>query len=285
MCGRRGGDPHRRRQDARFLGEVAERVDRWRAALESLGVKQGDRVATFMWNSQEHLELYMAAPCMGAVLHMLNIRLFEEQLTYIANHAQDKVVFVDDSLVPLLAKVAPSFETVEHYVVVGDGDAGALPNAHPLRGAAGRATPAPTTTRSSTSARPPASATRAARPATRRAFCTRTDRTSSTALPPAWPTRPGITASDRVLPVVPMFHVNAWGLPYACALVGADLVMPGRFLQAEPLAKPDRVREASRSRARSRRSGWTFCGTPTSTSPISRACESGLRRRGRAASR
>ena len=81
-----------------------------------------------MWNSQEHLEVYMAVPCMGAVLHTLNIRLFPEQLTYIANHAEDKIVFVDDSLVPLLEKVAPSFETVEHYVVVGDGDAGSLPN-------------------------------------------------------------------------------------------------------------------------------------------------------------
>ena len=109
-------------------GEVAERVDRLCKALEQLGVKQGDRVATFMWNSQEHLELYMT-PCMGIVLHMLNIRLFPEQLTYIANHAKDKVIFVDDSLVPLLEKVAPTFETVEHYVIVGDGDAGSLPNA------------------------------------------------------------------------------------------------------------------------------------------------------------
>ena len=106
---RRGGDAHRRRHDARVLrrGRRA-RGPRWRAALESLGVKQGDRVATFMWNSQQHLELYMAAPCMGAVLHTLNIRLFPEQLTYIVNHAKDKVIFVDDSLVPLLEKVAPT---------------------------------------------------------------------------------------------------------------------------------------------------------------------------------
>ena len=74
--------------------------------------KPGDRVATFMWNSQEHLELYMGVPCMGAVLHTLNIRLFPEQLTYIVNHAEDQVIFVDDSLVPLLEKVAPTFETV-----------------------------------------------------------------------------------------------------------------------------------------------------------------------------
>ena len=96
--------------------EVGERVDRLCRALESLGVEPGDRVATFMWNSQEHLEVYLACPCMGAVLHTLNIRLFPEQLTYIANHAEDRVVFVDDSLVPVLEKVAPTFETVEHYV-------------------------------------------------------------------------------------------------------------------------------------------------------------------------
>ena len=108
--------------------EVGERIDRVAHALKSLGVEQGDRVATFAWNSQRHLEVYMATPCTGAVLHTLNIRLFADQLTYIANHAKDRVVFVDDVLVPLLEKVAPSFETVEHYVVMGDGDAGDLPN-------------------------------------------------------------------------------------------------------------------------------------------------------------
>src|SRR3954471_14692778 len=111
--------------------EIVERVDRLCAALAALGVKEGDRVASFSWNTQQHLELYLAAPCMGAVLHTLNIRLFPEQLTYIANHAEDKIVFVDESLVPALEKVAPSFETVEHYVVIGDGDTGSLPE--PLR--------------------------------------------------------------------------------------------------------------------------------------------------------
>src|SRR3954454_19250464 len=109
--------------------EVCERADRLANALTSkLGIEQGDRVATFAWNSQRHLEVYLAAPCMGAVLHTLNLRLFAEQLTYIANHAKDRVVFVDDSVVPLLEKVADTFETVEHYVVMGDGDSGSLPN-------------------------------------------------------------------------------------------------------------------------------------------------------------
>src|SRR5215207_7814511 len=107
--------------------DVAARVDRLAHALRSLGISEGDRVATFAWNTQRHLEVYYAAPCSGAVLHTLNIRLFAEQLTYIANHAEDQVIFVDDSLVPLLAKVAPTFETVRHYIVMGDGDCGDLP--------------------------------------------------------------------------------------------------------------------------------------------------------------
>jgi len=98
--------------DRATYADVCERIDRLCRALASLGVGEGDRVATFAWNSQRHLEAYMGVPCMGAVLHTLNIRLFEEQLTYIANHAEDKVVLVDDSLVPVLEKVAPTFETV-----------------------------------------------------------------------------------------------------------------------------------------------------------------------------
>ena len=216
-------------------GEVAERVDRLCSALEGLGVKQGDRVATFMWNSQQHLELYMT-PCMGIVLHMLNIRLFPEQMTYIANHAQDKVIFVDDSLVPLLEKVAPSFETVEHYVIVGNGDAGSLPNA--LRYEDLIAEQGPGYDYPELDERQAAG------------LCYTSGTTGNPkgvlyshrsnvlhCLMAGLSDTVGITASDRVLPVVPMFHVNAWGLPYLSALVGADLVMPGRYLQGEPLAK------------------------------------------------
>src|SRR5687768_4693716 len=217
-------------------GQVAERVDALARGLESLGVKQGDRVATFMWNSQPHLELYMAAPCMGAVLHMLNIRLFEEQLTYIVNHAKDKVIFVDDSLIPLLAKVAPTFEGVEQYVVVGDGDASALPNAIRYEDLIAQ--------NAGSYDYPDLDERTAA------GLCYTSGTTGNPkgvlyshrsnvlhCLASALADTIGVTASDRVLPVVPMFHVNAWGFPYACAMIGADLIMPGRFLQAEPLAK------------------------------------------------
>src|SRR6266705_623518 len=110
---------------ARFAA-VAERAARLAGALRRLGIRPGDRVATFAWNTQEHLEAYLAVPAMGAVLHTLNIRLFPEQLAWVANHAEDRIVLVDDSLVPLLAKVRGELRTVERFVVVGDGDAAAL---------------------------------------------------------------------------------------------------------------------------------------------------------------
>ena len=107
-------------------GEVVERAHRLASALHQMGIRPGDRVATFGWNSRRHLELYLAVPSMGAVLHTLNIRLFPEQLTYVINHAEDRVVIVDDSLVPVLARVAGELETIEHFIVVGNGDASPL---------------------------------------------------------------------------------------------------------------------------------------------------------------
>src|SRR5919197_1486100 len=216
--------------------EVGERIDRLCRALESLGVKEGDRVATFAWNSQEHLEVYMGVPCMGAVLHTLNIRLFAEQLTYIANHAEDKVVFVDDSLVPVLEKVAPTFETVRNYVIVGDGDAGSLPNV--IRYEELLADQKPGYDYPDLDER------------TAAGLCYTSGTTGNPkgvlyshrsnvlhALGSCLADAIAISNSDRVMPVVPMFHANAWGLPHASTFVGADLVMPSRFLQPEPLAR------------------------------------------------
>ena len=104
---------------SRSYADLGRRAARLANALRGLGVTGDDRVGTYQRNYGEHLEGYLAIPSMGAVLHTLNIRLFPEQLTYIANHAEDKVVIVDDSLVDLLAKQLPTFETVEHVVVAG----------------------------------------------------------------------------------------------------------------------------------------------------------------------
>src|SRR3954447_21046472 len=104
------------------FGEVAERSHRLANALSSLGVKGDSRVGTFMWNNQEHMEAYLAIPSMGAVLHTLNIRLFPDQVVYIANHAEDQIVIVDSSLLPLCARVIGELTMVHTVIVTGDGD-------------------------------------------------------------------------------------------------------------------------------------------------------------------
>src|SRR5690606_33367088 len=109
-------------------GTWADRTHRLGGVLDELGISADGRVATFAWNTARHLELYFAAPCTGRVLHTLNIRLFPEQLTYIANHAEDEVIFVDRSLLGVLMPLLPTFETVRHLVVMDDGAANEIPS-------------------------------------------------------------------------------------------------------------------------------------------------------------
>jgi fatty-acyl-CoA synthase len=219
------------------FAEVSERIDRLGRALARLGVEQGDRVGTFAWNNQRHFELYFAIPCVGAVLHTLNIRLFEEQLTYIVNHAEDKVIFVDDSLVPVLEKLAPSFPGVSRYVVMGDGDMGELPNAvryeELLEDAGSGAFDYPEVDERQAAALCYTSGTTGNPKGVLYSHRSISLHSMGTLMKDST----GLSSSDRVLAVVPMFHANAWGLPHGAALAGADLVLPDRFLGAEPLAK------------------------------------------------
>ncbi len=222
---------------------LTECVDRLARALASLGVEQGQRVATFAWNNQRHMELYLAVPCTGAVLHTLNIRLFEEQLTYIVNHAEDRVIFVDDSLVPVLAKLAPSFEGVRHYVIMGDPpaegepDTAGLPNAlryeDLLEQAGAGPFDYPELDERQAAALCYTSGTTGNPKGVLYSHRSISMHSSMTLMTDA----NGLSRTDRVLAVVPMFHANAWGLPYGAALAGADLILPDRFLGAEPLAK------------------------------------------------
>jgi fatty-acyl-CoA synthase len=220
--------------------EVADNADRLAAALRRLGIAAGDAVGTFMWNDQEHLEAYFAVPCMGAVLHTLNIRLSREQLVYVANHAGDRVVLVDASLLPVIGPVASELSSVEAWIVVGDGDASALV-------ATGRpvhryddllAAEAPGFAYSEPDEKAAA------------AMCYTSGTTGDPkgvvyshrstylhSITVCTPAAVGLDANDRVLAIVPQFHANAWGMPYAAFLSGASLLMPGRFLQAEPLSR------------------------------------------------
>jgi fatty-acyl-CoA synthase len=223
----------------RSYTEVSARAARLANGLRGLGIDGDQRVATFMWNNAEHLEAYLAAPSMGAVLHTLNIRLFPEQVVYIANHAEDQVVIVDDSLIPLLAKVLPQLSTVHTVLVTGDGDRSELEGA-------GKQVLSYEDVLASSSASfdwPDEVDERSAA-----AMCYTSGTTGNPkgvvyshrscwlhSMSVCTGNNNNLSADDRALPVVPMFHANAWGLPYAAFMSGADLVMPDRFLQAEPI--------------------------------------------------
>ena len=213
------------------------RVRRLGNVLKALGVQPGDRVATFAWNNCQHLEFYFGIPCAGAVVHTLNIRLSPEQLKYIIDHAEDKVIFVEGSLLPLIEPIAAQLKTVERFVLfnVAAGQECNLPNAlhyEDLMAAASDEY-----------------AWRCPDEHMAMGLCYTS---GTTGLPKGvlyshrsmilhtlgvlQAAALGPTETDVVLPVVPQFHAMAWGLPYAAAWVGASIVMPGPHLQPAPLA-------------------------------------------------
>ncbi len=224
--------------------DVGRRAARLANALRGLGISGDQRVGTFQWNNAEHLEAYLAVPSMGAVLHTLNIRLFPEQLTYIANHAEDKVVIVDDSLVDLLAKQLPTFETVEHVLVAGPHASSANLDAlresgkqvhlyDELLDAADDSFDWPEVDELDAAAMCYTSGTTGHPKGV--VYSHRSSYMHSMAV--GMGIVGGLTWTDRVLPIVPMFHANSWGLAYAAVMTGASLVMPDRWLQAEPLCR------------------------------------------------
>jgi fatty-acyl-CoA synthase len=219
--------------------ELGVQTAKLAGALRSLGVTGDQRVGTFMWNNGEHLATYLAVPAMGAVLHPLNIRLFPDQLTYVTNHAEDEVVLLDASLVPLFNPLLPTLETVKHVIVVG-GDPAAVeaPAGVNVHGYADLLAAQPDTfdwvevdERSAA------------------AMCYTSGTTGNPkgvvyshrsiwlhSMQVCMTDGMGLAQSDRMLVIVPMFHAMAWGLPYASMMVGASLVMPDRFLQPAPIA-------------------------------------------------
>ncbi|MEA2616401.1 MAG: hypothetical protein QOE72_2184 [Chloroflexota bacterium] len=240
---RRGAQVYPESQVVSFEGEdsrrgtfaqVAERAARLAGALKRLGIQSGDRVGTLSWNHQEHLEAYFAVPCMGAVLHTLNLRLDPEQLAYVINHAEDRVILVDASLVPLLAKIRSKLTTVERIIVIGEGDASALGEVlsyEDLLAAEPPEYPWPDLGEKTAAAMCYTTGTTGAPKGV--VYSHRSIYLHSLAEWGAF----SLKESDRALVIVPMFHVNAWGIPYTAFMLGADLLMPGRFLQPEPLCR------------------------------------------------
>jgi fatty-acyl-CoA synthase len=192
-------------------------------ALKTLGIKPGDRVATLLWNQPEHFELYAAVAGMGAVIHTINPRLHPDELTFIANDAQDKAIVVDATLLAVLDSFAHNY-AFEHRIVVTHGEA-APDGTHAYEElvSAADALEWPPLNEKAAAAMCYTSGT-TGRPKgvvySHRSLVLHT-------LVVATPDGLGVGSGDSILPVVPMFHVNAWGLPYATALTGADLVLPG----------------------------------------------------------
>jgi fatty-acyl-CoA synthase len=229
----------------RTYAEVARRAARLAHALRRLGVDGDQRVATFMWNNAEHLEAYLAVPSMGAVLHTLNIRLGASQVGYIATHAEDFAVIVDASLIPLFAEVLPHAKTIRHVIVAGAAPGSALPGAEALAGP-GREVHS---YEDLLAAEPDAFDWPALDERSAAAMCYTSGTTGNPkgvvyshrsvylhSLAPSLGNAFAVSERDRVLPVVPMFHANAWGFPYAAVLCGATAIMPDRHMQPAALA-------------------------------------------------
>jgi fatty-acyl-CoA synthase len=212
------------------MGDCARRARRLAAALSQLGIEEGDRVGTLMWNQAEHLEAYYALPAMGAVVHTLNPRLHPDELSFIAADAEDRAIIVDETLLNVLASFRDAHD-FEHIIVVshsGENPEGTIEYEQLLESATAPADwMAPHERRaaaicytSGTTGKPKGVLY------SHRALVLHS---MAAALPGAM----NVSARDVMLPVVPMFHANAWGIPYTATLIGASLVLPGPKLDAE----------------------------------------------------
>ena len=217
----------------------ASRTRKLGGALEQLGISADGRVATFAWNTARHLELYFAAPCTGRVLHTLNIRLFPEQLTYIVNHADDEVIFVDRSLLGLLAPLLPTFENLKHLVLMDDGK-GDIPedlNGHELLDYEDLiAAAAPVDFNVADENRAASMCYTSGTTGNPKGVVYSHRSTFLHTMGAMTVDSLGARESDVILPVVPMFHANAWGLAHAAVASGANLVMPGNDLSGPAVA-------------------------------------------------
>jgi 3-(methylthio)propionyl---CoA ligase len=204
--------------------DAHKRARRLANALKRLGVASSDRVATLAWNSFRHYEIYYAVAGSGAVIHTINPRLFPDQIAYIANHAEDKVVFYDTTFAPLVEKLKPQLKTVSHFIALdssyeelisGENDVFEWPSFDENTAACLCYT-------SGTTGNPKGAL-----------YSHRS--TMIHAYAAALPDTLGLSAREVVLPVVPMFHVNCWSLPYSCTLTGAKMVFPGPHLDGKSL--------------------------------------------------
>lgn len=227
------GDLHRM-----SFRQLAERSRRMANAIDALGIGFGDRVATLAWNGHRHMELYYAVSGSGAVLHTLNPRLHPDQVVWIADHAQDQVLFFDLSFLPLIEAIAPRVKTIRAFVAMTSREQMPVSSAVPgllcyedlLEAASGDFT-WPLFDENTASSLCYTSGTTGNPKGVLYSHRSTLLHCYAAALPDSL----NCSARDTILPVVPMFHVNAWGLPYVACMVGAKLVFPGPFLDGKSL--------------------------------------------------
>jgi 3-(methylthio)propionyl---CoA ligase len=219
------------------FADAHDRARQMAKALKTLGIETGDRVATMAWNTHRHFELYYAISGIGAVMHTINPRLFPDQIRYIANHAEDQVLFFDLSFLPTIEAVAPELTTIRHYVVMADRHQmpkSSLPNLICYEELIAAETPdftwpllderlASSLCYTSGTTGNPKGALYSHRSTLLHALAA----VAADAL--------GISAQDCLCPVVPMFHVNGWATAYTASLAGCKLVLPGQYLDGESL--------------------------------------------------
>lgn len=227
------GEPHRY-----TYREWGARTAQVAHALQKAGVQAGERIATFGWNTYRHLELYFAIPCMGAVLHTLNVRLFAEQLVYIINDAEDKIIFIDGDLVPVLEPLVDQFPSVKLYVIMGE-----------VPYSTGKLTPA-VDYETFIADQPTTIEWPVLEENTAAAMCYTSGTTGNPkgvvyshrsvflhSMAVGLANGPAVSELDSILPIVPMFHANAWGFPHAAMMMGAKVVFPGRFMDPMRIAR------------------------------------------------
>ncbi len=216
--------------------EIAESAARLAASLRALGVAAGDRVATFSWNSTAHMEAYLGIPSMGAIMHTVNIRLSPEHIAYIINHAGDRVVLLDASLIDVFAPVLPMLECVEHILLIGDGTLQSdiatldyrqlLAEHEPLQDWPELdETSAAAVCYTSGTTGNPKGVVYSHRTTFVHSLASRATDTF------------GVSERDRILLLPAMFHANAWGLPYSGWMSGSDFTLPGPHLQPEGIKR------------------------------------------------
>ncbi|MBB2478839.1 long-chain fatty acid--CoA ligase [Bacillus sp. APMAM] len=220
--------------------EIGERTRRLASALTKIGLNKGDKIGTFAWNHHRHLEAYFAVPCSDAVLHMVNIRLTQEHLTYVINHAEDKILLIDPDLVPIIEKIKDQLTTVQCFVIMSDEKEIPETTLHPafsyeqliddgdpafnFISDMDERTPAAMCYTSATTGNPKGVV-----------YTHRGIVLHSLAIGLA--DTLGLCERDVAMPVVPMFHVNAWGLPFAAVWYGTKQVLPGPSFTPKILAE------------------------------------------------